>query len=212
MKFAYCFPALAVLAAPISASAADAVFQPSVIPSTPVSAPVAYSYDWTGAYVGGTVGAQAGKKGLPGFSDFKNGAFNGGVYLGYNHQLDNNWIVGVEGDGNLFKKSKDESSLKYTSSARIRAGYALDRFLPYVDAGVALGKLSVRDGEEKPESHTHLGYTFGGGVEYAVTDNVTTRLSYHYLSLKNRDYDFAGTTTPVGYQGHNVGLGVSFKF
>lgn len=211
MKIAYFISAVALLAAPVSASAADAVFQHDVAPVAPIVAPV--SYDWSGAYVGATAGVLAPKTGRFHVKGLKDGNFGGGVHAGYNHQLDNNIVLGVEGDANMFKTKRQLVSPKYLTSARVRAGYAIDRFLPYVDAGVVAGKLNGVDARGRNYTgHTHVGYTVGGGLEYAVTDNVSTRLSYHYVDLKNRDYTIGGTKKSVGFAGHTIGAGFSVKF
>ena len=213
MKTVYSIVVAAVLAAPVSAFAADAVFQHDI---TPVAhtVPVAKAFDWSGAYVGATVGATVGKKGLPGVKDFKNSSFVGGVHAGYNQQLESNWVLGVEADLNVSKAKKGAViSPKYSAAARVRAGYAIGRILPYVDGGIAVGKLATSaSAGTKTEKHTHVGYTVGGGVEYALTDNVTTRVSYHYVDLKDRNYNIGGKTQSVGYNAHNIGVGLSFKF
>jgi outer membrane immunogenic protein len=211
MKTVYFVSAVALMIAPVSASAADAVFQTNVVPVPPVTVPVKTTYDWSGAYVGVTAGGLVDNKKLPGVKSFKDSSFVGGIHAGYNHQTDENWVLGVEGDINIAKRKKNAPvSLKQYATARVRAGYAIDRFLPYVDGGVVVAKLDTHGAKGK--GRTHLGYTLGGGLEYAVTDNITTRISYHYVDLKNRDYSIGGKTQAVGYKGHTIGAGLSFKF
>lgn len=213
MKTVYSIAVMAVLAAPASAFAADAVFQHDIAPVAH-TVPAADAFDWSGAYVGATAGVIVNKKGLPSVKDVKKGSFIGGVHAGYNQQLENNWVLGVETDLNISKAKKNAViSPKYYGTARVRAGYAIGRILPYVDGGIAVGKLAVSaPAGAKDVKHTHVGYTVGGGVEYALTDNVTTRVSYHYVDLKDRDYNIGGKTQSVGYHAHTIGAGLSFKF
>lgn len=214
MKTVYFVSAVALMIAPVSASAADAVFQNNVVPVAPITVPVKTTYDWSGAYAGATLGGLVDDKKLPGVKSFKKSSFIGGIHAGYNYQTDDNWVLGVEADVNMAKRKKNAPvSLKQYASARVRAGYAIDRFLPYVDGGVVVGKMDApRTPKAKGESRSHLGYTLGGGLEYAVTDSITTRISYHYVDLKNRDYNLGGSKRSVGYKGHTIGAGLSFKF
>jgi len=214
MKSVYFVSAIALMIAPVSASAADAVFQTNVVPVAPVTVPVKTTYDWSGVYAGATVGGLIDNKKLPGVKSFKKSSFIGGVHAGYNRQTDENWVLGVEADANMAKRKNNAPvALKEYASARVRAGYAIDRFLPYVDGGVVVGKLDVAAAPKaKRESHTHFGYTLGGGLEYAVNDKITTRVSYHYMDLKDHDYTIGGAKKSVGYKGHTIGAGLSFKF
>jgi outer membrane immunogenic protein len=81
------------------------------------------------------------------------GAFGGG-YVGYNYQFSGGFVVGAEADINASAAKSDhnafpagpfgpgfsgEGDLKWFGSARLRVGYAFDRFLPFVTGGVAFG-------------------------------------------------------------------------
>jgi outer membrane immunogenic protein len=75
-------------------------------------APVVPPYNWTGFYVGGTVGGLWNSQTAhwdplpspPAFganaimSDLKAGSFVGGVHGGYNWQFANSWVAGIEAD------------------------------------------------------------------------------------------------------------------
>ena len=96
-KFAF-VAAMAVLGC-ASASAADLAYT-----KAPVAAPV---YNWTGCYVGGTVGyrwgtssvtaGSGGAAGLPITNDLNMDGFIGGGTLGCNYQT-GAWVLGLEGD------------------------------------------------------------------------------------------------------------------
>lgn len=209
-------------------------------PAEPV-APVYVPYSWSGFYVGAEAGYVWGNStldaGAPGFSapiDPK-GAF-GGVFAGYNYQLQNNLVLGVEADANFAdaKSSNNAFSppllgetangdLRWFGSARLRAGYALDRFLPFVTGGVAFADYS---GEADAIgfggtisgkiNDTHVGWTIGAGLEYAITSNLTTRIEYRYSDYghKSRSVLFAFPGDPSGLDltTNDVRVGMSYKF
>src|SRR5690606_33167909 len=155
---------------PVSASAADAVFQTNVVPVAPVTVPVKTTYDWSGVYAGATVGGLIDNKKLPGVKSFKKSSFIGGVHAGCSRRADENWVLGVEADANMAKRKNNAPvALKEYASARVRAGYAIDRFLPFVVGGVVVGKLDVAAAPKaKRESHTHFGYTLAGGFDCEI--------------------------------------------
>ena len=137
------------------ALAADAV-----VVESPPEVYVAPVFNWTGAYIG----AQAGY--LWGEGDFEvddgSGAeiepdgWLGGIYVGYNYQMANNVVIGADADF-AWTGADDsatgfsavgvpvgtlDSELDWEGAVRLRLGYAVDRFLPYVAGGVAFGRLS----------------------------------------------------------------------
>jgi opacity protein-like surface antigen len=78
----------------------------SVMPTKAVKAPRSFvpPTNWTGFYVGGFAGAAYGRTSIEFPGSPSAGAYPwvfgglGGGEIGYNRQLDNNWVVGVEGD------------------------------------------------------------------------------------------------------------------
>lgn len=76
-----------------------------------------------------------------------------------------------------------EGGLEWEGAARLRLGYAVDRFLSYVAGGVGFGSLKTSSigpgGNVEDEfDETNVGWTLGAGVEYAFTDNLTGRTEY----------------------------------
>ena len=226
-------------------------------PSKLYAAPSAYlptQADWTGFYVGGQVGyawgdnagsftyaTPDGFSGSPSLAQDAQGVIPG-VHLGYNHQFDNNWLVGLEGsvDGTNLSKFEalgwsNPASIGgykgYTScfalaypcfdgtyggsvtakissdiqgAVRARLGYAWNRLLFYGAGGVALAKFNLQSNlagvmpdpnpanfftypdslfyyaAAKDRSTTQVGWTLGGGLEYAVNSNWSVRAEYRY--------------------------------
>jgi outer membrane immunogenic protein len=177
-----------------------------------LSAPVfaADAYDWTGAYVGANLGAiWAGSNLTANNINFvsTNGSYshnldvadvNPGLQFGYLHQLDQNWVLGAEADftypatsseftavngtGSAFDRFKVHNNLQ--GSLRLRAGYAIDRILPFLTAGVSFGSLALNYTNEANNAYSkstvQTGWVLGAGLEYSVLDNLSTRLEYLY--------------------------------
>jgi len=232
MKCIYFVSVIALASSSVTASAADAIFRNDVVPAPAITVSPA-GYEWSGVYAGATAGALVKGDHLPGVRRLKNGSFVGGIHAGYNYQTEDNWVLGVEADGNWVNAEKRGAALKHYGSARVRVGHALGRFLPYVDGGVVVGRMTdgsqnmrvigekngkARGGSQQrtvaaqSTQHTHIGYTLGAGLEYALTDKISTRISYHYIDLQKRDYTAAGKTQSIGYKGHVIGAGLSVKF
>lgn len=146
-------------------------------------------FTWTGLYVGGQVGGGwdgAGSSDNPGFVPLAPGGFIGGIYAGYNWQLPGNSIVvgidtdftfsGIDADGSNAQGYSGSYDLQWYGAVRGRIGYAFDRFMPYIAGGFAYGKLAGSytwpDNYKLSGDNTGTGWTLGGGLEYAFTDNL----------------------------------------
>lgn len=139
------------------------------------------------------------------------------------------------GAGNIRSTFKQE--LDYLGTVRGRVGYAFDRVLVFGTGGLAFGKvktsarffnntaaaanpgaLAFTDSESK----TEYGYAVGGGVEYAVTDNITIKGEYLYYDLGTTTLDVRRTAVApagqAGYKskfdtdGHIARVGLNYKF
>lgn len=173
-------------------------------------------------------------------------SFTGGLTLGYNHQLDNSPIVfGLEGELgylDLNGKRRDPAGPGGDSTSRVksdkfyatlsgRVGFAFDRFLVFGKAGVAYvdKKASFRDncsiGACGPltinasKSGDDFTWTVGGGVEYAVTDNISVKGEYTYIAtgetLNVRGVDSAAVSRRFSTRipdTHIVKAGVNYRF
>ncbi|MFD1198335.1 outer membrane protein [Brucella gallinifaecis] len=224
------------LVAATGAKAADAI-----VYEEPAPVIVAPTFTWNGAYLGGQIGYGWGKSrfsqydGEYGALNLKPDGFLGGLYAGYNFDLGNSVVLGLDGDityNNLkdsISATEDgdsasiESKLRWSGAVRARAGYAVDRFLPYISGGVAFGsvKNSINgtiDGvsEGYSSSKTLTGWTAGAGVDYAATDNVILRLEYRYTDYGRKNFNFSdgvdSITVRDKFKTNEVRLGVAYKF
>lgn len=173
----------------------------------------------------------------------------GGAHVGYNYQY-NPWLVfGLEGsvDGTSLKKTTvvpladfaadtfgsatATSSAGVQGSIRGRLGMAWDRVLLYGTGGVAFTSFntSMTDtagfftgvpGTYSSIANTRAGWTVGGGIEYAVTDNWWVRAEYRYSDFGHTtDFLFPGVLPEGGFlaaQHHltenQVQVGFSYRF
>jgi outer membrane immunogenic protein len=203
-----------------------------------IAAPV---YDWTGFYVGGFGGGGLGNhnynnaNGPAGNANFtinydSTGVIGGGE-VGYNAQS-GNYLFGVEADafwsgikGNDASQQLgviDQSNLRWGGTLRARGGIAVDRLLLFFTGGWAFGDIlhtSTAAGFPVDQFSNHRsGLTAGGGIAYALTNNVIGKLEYRYYDFGR--YDRTGSPlTPNGQLPYSVNstysvvtLGLDFKF
>jgi outer membrane immunogenic protein len=230
--------ALAVISA-ASASAADL---PRAMKS-PVQAPYAQPYfNWTGWYAGVSGGYALSDK-LE--TSTSGGSFatglkpEGGFFgaqIGYNWQIPSSmFVLGVEGDAFLSDINASHtiasfgpiavgasSKLDKFGTVRGRLGIAVDRTLFYATGGVAIGyneaTLNISAlglGARAFDSQTHVGWTAGGGAEYAFAHNWTAKLEYRYAAFQSKGYDFAPGIIPrvdIDPSFHTVTAGINYKF
>jgi outer membrane immunogenic protein len=203
--------ALALTAAPVLA--ADLTYE-----QPPEPAPAAATgYNWTGPYVGATLGyGNAPFNSSNTLGDVNAGGVKGGLYGGYNFDLGNQVVVGAEVDGNLDgvhgNSSVGKANQKWDSTARGRVGYSIDRYLAYGTAGAAISGAKVKT-STGDDSATHLGWTVGAGVEGKLTDKVTARIEYQYADFGKKNYDLGvpgGTEVNFNTNTIRAGLGVNF--
>jgi len=186
--------------------------------------------DWTGFYAGVNGGYGGGKVGgvtafaQPGlaFSTYASnrtgGALAGGQ-IGYNYQLANQIVLGLETDAQWsgvsawhqattiggpggFVFTDTPNGMTWFGTTRARVGYAHGASLTYATGGVAYGEITANGAQfagalfSGAGSRTQVGWAVGGGSEYALTRNLSLKAEYLYMS-------FAGVNGPA------AGLGLA---
>jgi outer membrane immunogenic protein len=167
-------------------------------------------YDWSGFYAGahaayGWGGASNDWSNivvpwtLDGDIDYQ--SLMGGVQVGYQQQFDQ-FVGGIEADLSLGHYYGDDSKfagainaieIDGLSTLRGRLGWAYDNLLAYGTAGVAAAsfrKSEVGGPDSNPQ--LALGWTAGGGVEMAVSQDWRLRAEYLHVQLQD-------VTTNLGY-------------
>ncbi|CAN7598981.1 outer membrane protein [Pararhizobium sp. LjRoot238] len=200
----FAFAALA-LTSTVPALAADAVYEQPLLPPEQQT----YStYDWSGFYLGAQGGYSWNQATILGSDqDIDSGSF--GAHAGYNFQY-GNIVYGIENDFNYNFEDGGEANLEWDASGRGRVGYAWDRTLFFATAGIAAagGKVDVPGVGKKDD--ILIGWTAGGGVEHAVTDNILVRGEYRYSDFGNKD--FGSGIGDFGATQQKVLFGASYKF
>jgi outer membrane immunogenic protein len=186
------------------------------------------TYDWSGAYVGGWVGNAC----IDGTANDQTDIFSlagcggkAGLMAGYNHQIDN-IVLGVEGDygwgGEIARNDGPGADIAYSLNSigtiRGRAGWAMDDTMLFVTGGWAFanGTLSGLAGSPAAPfsiDQSHNGWTIGGGIEHAVTDNIRIRLDYLYTKMNVVRYTAGCCNIDVDWGGeHEVRAGMAWAF
>lgn len=201
----------------------------------PAPAPVASSFDWTGAYIGVNAGGGfgtfkhpfSGPTGSGDFADVSAGGFLGGVQAGYNWQS-GQVVYGVETDfqGSAVKGSLSvpslggsatlvETKVDWFGTLRARIGYTpADRFMVYGTGGLAYGhvKTLLVDGAFS-SSKTKAGWTIGAGAEYAINTNWSIKSEYLYTDLgKSHVADLNSAVLKNDVAFHTVRVGLNYRF
>ena len=177
----------------------------------------------------------------------------GGIQAGANHQLgsivlgleaDVSW--GDLSDSGIFQANNAGASsyaeweinqeLERFGTVRVRLGYLpSNNLLVYGTGGLAWGQTSTEYAVHYPKAtppqvrttggadENHIGWTIGGGFEWAFTDRLSLKGEYLYLDLGKEDYHFVGERTadhtyyaddsaPSTLDFHTVRVGVNYKF
>lgn len=153
-----------------------------------------------------------------------------GGQIGYNHELINHIMLGAELDFNyadinsnhitntpvynynftpttgLISNSTARTGLDWIGTARIRIGYTLGKFLPYVTGGISYGQLTNESSATQASffnnnisnfsfstgtnfsstgnsSSVNFGWAAGAGAEYLVADNWSVKGEYLFTQL-----------------------------
>jgi outer membrane immunogenic protein len=174
----------------------------------------------------------------------KPSGFAGGGQVGYNWQV-SNFVVGAEADiiglagsasrnlvffinGNPGANVGDSAQDKWMATVRARVGYAFDRALLYATGGVAFANWSFNHTYSDnagaiptnvTSTTTRTGWTIGGGLEYALTNNWIVRGEYLYADFGTYNNSLAmqpgiGFTVlhPEKLTENIARIGVNYKF
>lgn len=185
----------------------------------------------------------AAQKGLSPYANSPSGGLIGG-HVGYNWQI-GKVVLGVEGDANAALGVSGATSTVYNSlglngnpvgttlypiraqqfsneDIRLRLGYAIDRALLYAAGGVAFGDVKTTYYSPAPStpylsvSTQRVGWTLGGGLDYAFTDSIVGRVEYRYTDLGSKSFSIpgggGGNYDNIGFRSSAVLVGLTYKF
>lgn len=140
----------------------------------PPDGPPTGDFQVSGALVGGTIGV-----------NFQAGSFVTGV------EADAGW-ANIKGNTTInCGGSVCETSNSGIITVRGRAGYAFDRVMPFLTAGIAFGDIRAEVIGSGAVNPYKTGLAIGGGIDWLLTDNLIAKLEYLYVDLGS---------TPCGVQ------------
>jgi outer membrane immunogenic protein len=203
-----CFLAAAILGA---ATAHAGGFVSPVVEAPAAVPPPATPDEWSGAYVGGSLGYSFAGDDEVGLFYFEDGEeiaqrtglgnldLNGitaGLHTGYRWQR-NKWVFGpelvieggnVDATHSLADLGLDaESSVNYIATLAFKAGYLVQpRTLVYGSAGVSYGDFDYQitsEGRSFDESYSANGYSLGLGAERRVSDRMSIFAEWQYRNF-----------------------------
>ncbi len=126
--------------------------------------------------------------------DYNDDSPMAGVFVGYLHQFDNDWVAGAELIIPLYMEKGTavdkvyfpdlvtyEASYRYALFLTGKFGYSLDKLLPYVFGSVGFANVNGKTynvdleenyspGFEQSAAATHLIWQIGGGVDYNFSE------------------------------------------
>ena len=212
----------------ISGIAATAADLRRPLPYAAPAAPYMPYFSWTGFYIGGNGGYGWGESrwnfpgGTTGDFNVSGGAI--GVTAGYNYQIGPT-VLGVEADidwtsirGNTNANCGPTCFTNNTwlTTVRGRAGYAIDRLLPYVTGGAAIGNVKAHLGTLAEQSDERLGWTVGAGAEFAFFGNWSAKAEYLYVNLNGFSCGAAACGVPapteVKFDANILRAGLNHRF
>lgn len=161
--------------------------------------------------------------GVIGQSSNRASGFIAGGQLGYNYQFSNNFILGVETDfqwsdiktsqqslrlsdqAQLISNVDAVSGLTWFGTTRAKLGYSLGRIAPYVTGGVAYGKVQNQGSPVLGSnslvvgatSQTNAGWAAGAGADIAISDNLSAKSEYLYVSMPYASGSVNGALIPA---------------
>nr|CBI78922.1 putative Hemin binding protein b [Bartonella sp. AR 15-3] len=111
---------------------------------------------------------------------------------------------------------------KWIGTSRIRLGLSAGRVMPYIAGGIAYTKIqgtfakSIKEiGKENTSAssfdsaETMIGYTLGGGFDFAMTDRILLRSEYRYSDFGEKKFNKINLKY---YKTNDFRVGLAYKF
>jgi outer membrane immunogenic protein len=200
---------------------------PAMAADMPVKAPPPVPvFSWTGCYIGGQIGYGWGRARATATAGAFNGADKTGEYrvagelgggeFGCNYQV-GYWVWGVEVDGSWAAKDGqsnliapfnpvfvDKLSERWLAMARLRIGYAWDKWMWYITGGGAWGGFDMVEYSSANVANLALeqrknrgAWVIGFGTEYALAYGWSAKWETLYMDFgKIHDFDGFLCCTP----------------
>lgn len=199
------------------------------------SAQAESTVNWTGFYGGVFVESMEGNtrqdNSFPATTgDYDIDGENLGLIAGYRHHYSNDIVWGlsadiafsnVEGETLNTCTSVCYSEIDTLANFRVSAGYAIDKYLPFVNVGFAVGQVDagtrqdLGDGIDLGDKTFNVGLTYGLGLEAAISEDFNLRIEYNRTDLDEVTYfiPLQGQTGTVPFEDiDSFRIVLTFKF
>jgi outer membrane immunogenic protein len=169
------------------------------------------STSWTGAYVGGHIGAA-----MPSANPFKGGkGLALGAQAGYDYDL-GSAVIGGEVEATHLGDAKTKvpnGNLKerWRAAVKAKAGVKLDDTLVYGTAGVTVTSLRDGGGVTGPDGMKE-GYLLGAGAEHRFTPQISAKVEYNYVATDDVRTFSNNVVSHTDLSDHVVKGGVNYRF
>ena len=172
------------------------------------------SGNWDGVYVGVFAGYGWGSYQEIGDPDLDLSGWLVGVNLGADFTVSDGIVLGVVGDIAWSDVGLVDGIYSYNvdwvGSLRGRLGFDGGAFLPYLTAGLAVAGASAE--AIFSDSQTHIGWTVGAGVEFAVSEDLSLDLLYRYSDYGSQTYNVGFGDYDASFTTHAVTVGLNWRF
>jgi outer membrane immunogenic protein len=210
----FTFPAIAA-DIPVRPGAAPAVAPSSKVRGATATHQVraaAALFNWSGFYLGFSAG-HAWSKASASAGPLSVSASPKGWLLGVEamalKQFDTNWVAGlgidyhwsqVKGSGAVAPGVSATFRQKGVGTARVIAGYAVDGWLPYVEAGLAYqqSELSISGAPVSTSQADRIGWTLGAGVKASLPNNLYWSAGYRFSKFDRIEHALGIVPLPPG--------------
>jgi outer membrane immunogenic protein len=141
--------------------------------------------------------------------DYDQKGWLAGGQIGFNFMPGANFLLGLEVDASLagidgehtFDSDGTEKlgvgEYEWLSSAKVRAGWAMDDFLIFATGGLALSGFDYEAQSGCEFTQTRDGWLAGGGAELKVSDRASIKAEYNFMDFGKEEQACAAFIFPV---------------
>jgi len=174
--------------------------------------------NWTALYIGGFAGGSwVDANFSPLFAAqnrFNTSGFIGGVYIGYDYELPNRFVVGARISAPFGAISSStpvpfapgetvQNQFQWAAAVNVIVGYDMGMWMPYLGLGAIYASnratVTPAGGAGVSDTELHPGVNILAGIKYALTRNWAVGVQYNHSEFASQTY--SGGTLGFGFAG-----------
>jgi opacity protein-like surface antigen len=181
--------------------------------------------DWSGRYAGLLIGGRQSKANTTdgiASTNLEGSGATFGLYGGYNWMF-GNVLLGLDSDISLAAVSGDKGitglpamsySEMWNAQGRVRLGYAMGAFLPYVAGGISYGQFEQQEAASGSTAVEPIhAWTVGAGLDYRIMSSVSARAEYVYArAFDKANPGLNAIRYTTDHESHTVRAGLAYHF